>query len=490
MKEREIDLLDMMTEMLSRWKGLFVALIIGGVLMGGVSYIRSYQNLQKTQKVESNVEKGNEADIDGQLAALEKRVSDAKKAEVWVTIDDEEDCSLKTKYLQESVYMQLDPFNIEQIELVYNIQAGDESRSQRLGSLYQDMISNVGLYDWVEKKTGIGSSFVKELIYVEASSSIPFSNGELTGTFGSNSIKIKLMQKDEKACKQLADAVKSYMEQQQEKLSLEVGDHELRLISETIGIIMSETVMSQQIEYRNACYNLRSTIATAKAAFSEDQKQYYNLLTMKEGLGEEELTAKDEKKDQAVEESPTVSKKYILLGAVLFAFIYLAILMMKYIFNSKLRANDELQNLYSIPQIGAVVKDSKKKIFIDKWIDNLRHYGKRKFTAEQSMELAFAAVKIATVKNGLDSVGLLGCNLSAGADKVCGGLKAALEKEGIKVTVLDNVLYDAEAMEQVDALKGAVLVEKAGSTLYNEIIGELELLKRQEIPVLGGIIVE
>ena len=49
--------------------------------------------------------------------------------------------------------------------------------------------------------------------------------------------------------------------------------------------------------------------------------------------------------------------------------------------------------------------------------------------------------------------------------------------------------YDG-AMEKVSAAQGAVLVEKAGSTLYNEIVAELELLKRQEIPVLGGITVE
>lgn len=84
----------------------------------------------------------------------------------------------------------------------------------------------------------------------------------------------------------------------------------------------------------------------------------------------------------------------------------------------------------------------------------------------------------------------MGCSLSAGADVVCESLKAALEKEGITVTVLDNLLYNAEVMEKVETMADVVLVEKAGSTLYNEIASELALLKRQEITVLGGIIVE
>ena len=141
---------------------------------------------------------------------------------------------------------------------------------------------------------------------------------------------------------------------------------------------------------------------------------------------------------------------------------------MGYIFNSRIRVNDGLQDLYGIPQIGVVVKDSKKKLFLDRWVNGLRHYGKREFTAEQSMELVFAAIKIAAAKNGQNSICLM----------------------GLSVTILNNVLYDAEAMEKVSAAQGAVLVEKAGSTLYNEIVAELELLKRLEIPVLGGITVE
>ena len=38
--------------------------------------------------------------------------------------------------------------------------------------------------------------------------------------------------------------------------------------------------------------------------------------------------------------------------------------------------------------------------------------------------------------------------------------------------------------------KGVVLVEKADSTLYAEVARELELLRRQDIAILGGIIVE
>ena len=493
MEQREIDLLDMITEILSHWKGGLVALVLGAVLMGGFSYLRSYSNAQ--QAAQAVVEtKMDQAMVEKTLAELEDTMTDSDKAAVLNTLDDEREYFYKEKYMQEAAYMQLDPLSIAQTELVYKVQAEDERLAQQLGSVYEKMIDSVGLYDWVEQQTGIASAYLGNLITVKTNIGISYKDDEkniiLEGTFESDSLKVTIMQADESACSQLTDAVKSYIEQQQKKLAAEVGDHKLLLVSETSGITMNADVLDDQVKYGNAVSNARKAIADAKKEFNEQQQKYYDLLTWEDETEETEVDQAVTSEQQLVVASPSVSKKYVLLGAVLFAFIYVAALAMAYIFNSKLRVSDELQSLYHIPQIGVVVKDSGKKLIVDKWIDNLRHYDKRKFSAEQSMELAFAAVKIAAVKNGLNNICLMGCNLSAGAGSVCESLKAALEKEGITVTVLDNVLYNAEAMEKVDAMTGVILVEKAGSTLYNEIASELALLKRQEIAVLGGIVVE
>lgn len=387
--------------------------------------------------------------------------------------------------------MHLDPLNIARTELVYRIQAEDGSLAQRLGTVYKNIVGGVGVYDWVEQQAGIPAEYAAELISVSTDPAIFVGNGAQNISIGSDSLKVTVMQKDEKTCEQLAEAVNSYMEEQQKNLAEKLGSHELILLSETSGKIISTDTMVRQIDYGNQLINLKAGIASAKAGFTEDQQKYYDLLTWEEKAKEAEMDHKDAAtEEEPVLESPSVGKKYVLLGAVLFAFVYAGILFLLYIFNSKIRVSDELQNLYHIPQIGVVVKDSKKKFILDKWVDDLRHYGKRKFDAKQSMELAFAAVKIAAVKNKLNTICLMGCNLEAGAGSVCENLKTALEKEGINVTVLDNVLYNAESMEKVDTMTGVVLVEKAGSTLYNEIANELALLKRQDIAILGGIIVE
>lgn len=490
MEERKIDLLDMIADILSHWRGLLVALIIGAILMGGFSYVKSYRNVQSEQEAEEEPEL-DEMSVEEQLAQLEDSLSDSEKISVAATVDDEREYLYKDTYYRESIYMHLDPLNIARTELVYRIQAEDGSLAQRLGTVYKNIVGGVGVYDWVEQQAGIPAEYAAELISVSTDPAIFVGNGAQNISIGSDSLKVTVMQKDEKTCEQLAEAVNSYMEEQQKNLAEKLGSHELILLSETSGKIISTDTMVRQIDYGNQLINLKAGIASAKAGFTEDQQKYYDLLTWEEKAKEAEMDHKDAAtEEEPVLESPSVGKKYVLLGAVLFAFVYAGILFLLYIFNSKIRVSDELQNLYHIPQIGVVVKDSKKKFILDKWVDDLRHYGKRKFDAKQSMELAFAAVKIAAVKNKLNTICLMGCNLEAGAGSVCENLKTALEKEGINVTVLDNVLYNAESMEKVEAMTGVVLVEKAGSTLYNEVANELALLKRQDITVLGGIIVE
>jgi len=487
MEEREIELLDMIADILSHWKGILVALFIGAALMGGFSYVKSYCSVQNEQAIVPVVL--DRAAVDVRLEQIEATLKDSDKAAVLTTVDDEHEYLDKNKYVHESVYMQLDPLNVAQIELVYGIQAENESQAQRLGAIYVKLLDNVGLYDWVEQQTGIAAASVGELISVDTKLELPLGKEDKSVVLGSDTIKVTLIQADEATCEQFANAVKDYMEQQQKKLVAEVGDHALILLSETSGAVMDPDVMDDQIDYGNQISDIRSKIVSAKAEFTTEQQQYYDLLTWEETkeVAEDQT---DTTEEQPIPAPPSISKKYVLLGAVLFVFGYVGILFLMYIFNTRIRISDELQSLYHIPQIGVVVKDSKKKNILDKWVDDLRHYGKREFDAEQSMELAFAAVKIAAVKNKLSNVCLMGCNLSAGADNVCENLKTALEKEGIHVTVLDNVLYNAESMEKMDAVTGVVLVEKAGSTLYNEISDELALLQRQDITVLGGIVVE
>lgn len=99
-------------------------------------------------------------------------------------------------------------------------------------------------------------------------------------------------------------------------------------------------------------------------------------------------------------------------------------------------------------------------------------------------------MKLAARNQELEQVCLIGCHVAGAAQETCESIRTVLAKEQIETVMLNNVLYDAETMEKLEHVQGAVLVETAGSTLYEEIKEELSLLSRQHICVLGGIIVE
>lgn len=486
MEEREIDLFDLLIHLLSHWRGILVCMLAGALLLGGFSYERSYRRAGAAQGEQGL--QNDAAASEARLRELEEQLTDTEKAAVYSVIDDEREYATYRQYRETSLLMQMDSFKIPKVEMIYRIQGDDMGQSSTLKSVYEDLVNGVGLFQWVEEQTGISSACAGELILTQKKADISATDAALITAPGSVSLKVIVIHVDESECERLAQCVKDYIEQQHNQLTREVGAHEVVLLSESAGIVMDTGVMDRQLSYSNTEITLLTNCAKVKDAFTEAQQTYYDMLKAAdesaEEIGEPEAAAEQAKV------TPSVSKKYVLFGAVLFAFAYAGILFVIYILNGKLRAGDELQSLYNIPQLGLIVKGGGKKFFVDRWIDALRNRNKRRFTGEQSLELAAAAIKISAGKQNLDTVCLMGCDLKAGADVVCEELKERLAKENISVKILDNVLYDAQAMAELENVRGIVLVEKAMSTMYQEIARELELTSRQGIQVLGGIVVE
>lgn len=491
MEEREIDLIDLIADILSHWRGILVCMLIGALLMGAFSYVKSYP--AKPTKEGGTTVEAEAPTLEEQLAFLEEQMTESEKMAVLTVLDDEREYELYRKYKESSVVMQMDPYNIPKVCLIYSIQMDDMGQSGILRTVYEDLIRGTGLAEWVEKQTGISAGSVGELVGVTGQSNTLIINGAQETVQGNDCLWVRITHCDETECEKLAQAVKDYIRQQHTQLSRELGAHELTLLSESTSTVMDMSVRDQQISCSNTLLGILTNNAKARDAFTEAQKEYYGLLTQDEQDEPAESAgaeADGETEDEAVAK-PSISKKYVVVGAVLFAFIYAGVFFVLYVMNGKLRLADELQNLYHISQLGLVVKDSgKKKVFIDRWIDALRNRNKRRFTGDQSLQLAATAVKISAGKQGLDTVYLMGCDLKAGADAVCQKLKEILEQEKLTAVILDNVLYDAAAMEELEHAKGIVLVEKAMSTMYEEITRELELAARQGIVVLGGIVVE
>lgn len=478
MKEREISLIDLMVEILLKWRVIIVWMLVGGILMGGLSYVRSYRAAQAEE-----LQQEAENDVSHKLEELMEQLTETQYNNINMVLNYESFYEAESKYFQESARMKMNPLEIPKVEMTFQVVAEDIETARRIEQVYEDMVSG-GLIQWLAEgsQDGMSDSALSELIGLSRSS-----RGLLEG---GDTFCVRLCHISKEQCLQLAEKVDEYFQEQCSRLTRTMGDHQIQLVNQSFTFVMDEELLSSQRAKEIDIMNWNDKIVKLKDAFSEEEWQYYNYLTtgkiQEAPVGYQELAA-----IKVIE--PSVSVKYILLGMILFAFTYVFYVFIQYILSAKLRIADDINTLYGVPELGVipVEKSGKKPLaFVDGWILRLRDWNKRKFSVEEAMGLAAVAVKMAAKKEELNEICCIGCNLKANAVGTADAIQKVLEDANISMKVLNNVLYDQEAMEQLLSARGAFLLERAGETLYDEISREIELLHRQEIKVLGVIVVE
>lgn len=107
-------------------------------------------------------------------------------------------------------------------------------------------------------------------------------------------------------CDQLAEAVKEYMTEQQKTLEQRLGNHQLTLLSDTGATVADANLRNLQRNSVNDLATLATAVGNAKASLTEEQQQYYDLLTW-----EESEAIEAEQNDATGEQSaasPSISK--------------------------------------------------------------------------------------------------------------------------------------------------------------------------------------
>ena len=164
-----------------------------------------------------------------------------------------------------------------------------------------------------------------------------------------------------------------------------------------------------------------------------------------------------------------------------------------YVVNNRIKSEDPIEKLFKVAVIGVIpsIYENKRVFgFVDKWIISLRDRNKRVFSVDEAISLIVSRVKIQSSKDKVSKLVFVGCDLGKNVPVIPESMAEKLNSADINTSVLDNVLYDPENNEKLGKMDGAVIIEKAGKTLYSELTEEIELLKRQQIRLLGCVIVE
>ena len=483
MAEREIDIIDLMFHILLKWRVILVWMLVGGILMSGLSYVRSYQR----QKAWSEAGALEQQQDEGEY--LRGQLTDVQINNVNAALGYESGAEIWESYLHESVKMQIDALNEPRAVLTFKVVAEDSETAYQMEQIYEDAVLG-GLSLWLadDDQNEISAAAMSELAVLDKNSENNLTN--ITPYRDKDSFSIIIYHLSEEQCLELVEKVEEYLYNQNSHLVKTLGNHEIQLVNRTFSFVMDTILLGDQQDIQNNIITLNNNAAKLKNDFSDEEWQYYDYMKTKDVQEGSEV-------DQAVSASPdthpAVNVKYVLVGLFLFAFLYIVLAFVKYIMNGKLQLSDDVNTIYGVPGLGVIPQERNAKkafAFVDQWILKLRDWNKRKFAPDKAIGLAATTVKIAAKKEGLEEVCCIGCDMQDRALKVADDIQTVLKEENISMRVVNNVLYDQEAMEQLLSAKGAFLLERAEGTLYSEMERELEILRRQDIKVLGVIVME
>ena len=508
MKPREIDLVDLFVEILLQWRKIIVFMLVGAILFAGLGYARSQRTYQeqkaeaerleaRLQELQSN-EDGME-EVYPEKQWLEEQLTETEIASVNAVIATEAYRQERQSYWEQTILNRVDALAVPTAELTFHISADTKEDAYDIQKVYEDLLTSGDFYEYLAKKQGdLSAAQVKEIIALEHSS-----YGMLRGT---DLVSLYMINVDQDSCEKLAEEVAQYIQDRYQNVEDALGKHEIEVIANSYTTVFRTDILGLQKGATDEIASLNNNIRDAKNAFTDLQWRFYNYLTSGVAKGMPEEKEKEISPETAEEidsittelteansiSKPQMSVKYIVLGMVLAIFLCGVYYSVKFVFNEKIRSNDDMMELYGVPELGHIILEMKGKAFlgtIDKKILAIRYRGCRRFSQEEAINLTVAAIRIAAKKKEIQNFSIVGCAMAGESLNICCELINKLSEEGLTVNIINNILYDANSLEKLSDVKGVVMVGVAGETFYNEFFDEKELLDRQEIDQLGAILI-
>ena len=499
MEEREINLISLLFHVLLHWRSLIVAGLIGMFLACGSNVV----------KVASEVAvSGDEGPVtipDEDMVAVNVYANNIKMYE-----------SMQDAWA-ESEYMALDGNNVAKTGILLTVKGKKSDRMANIAKAYRELAVSTGAVDFICEAEGIQDAGIVELINVDTNANITNATstssiantyiGDITTYVYSESesecvipIYIEILGQDADASERRADLLVEYLNQVKSDVISDMGEHSLTILSRSTTVGLDSDVVNKQNAYYSTLSKLYDTIYSQKIKLSSVQLEYSKSVLNEVGeaeTGDESVNDASSAVDSdSVAESGVrsfISFKFLLIGLFFGVFCMTAFWSTLYIFSNKLKVEDSIERLFNVSVVGIIPAEYEKKRifgFVDKCIMSIRDRNKRVFSVDEAVSLVASRIKVQSTKDKVSKLVFVGCDLGKNVPVIPRTMAEKLSSEEIKASVLDNVLYDPENTEKLGEMDGAVIIEKAGKTLYSELAEEIELLKRQQIKILGCVIVE
>ena len=502
MGEMEIDLRNLFLRICLEWRKFLAFMLAGAILVGGIAGIRSYLEVSQMKKpAQMSLDEYEQLQIE-KLEKANSKLEEREIVEVRTAFQTYQDAvynyDAALKYQEDSIKMHLNPNAVPTLNVSYYVDNHYEAsypvidKANNIDAICNAVSSAISSEETCGKISG-RLGWDKENKYVS----------ELISTWSENGIlHVMFFAPSREACEGMRDAVSEVVREQPVNLQETFGDFDITLLEERFDLSVNSDLQSIQENQKTYTDNAKSTYENAGSSLNQKQKKSFDALVELFEIRDKYFAGEGDELDEQLEmpKPDYFQLKYIVIGAFAGIVLLGAWIVIRYLSSARLHVADDLESVYGIDVLA--VADLKKSVlgfgkngkkkhfgFVDELFLRIFGYANAP-DEERAGSLASAEIAATAKKAGMKRVYVASTVCTESCRKIRNLLR---EQLGCNLEIAFNkerLLESPEELEHMVEYDGLVLVEECGESVYGDVKQVVASCKRNDVSVIGGIVIE
>lgn len=428
-----INIKEIIWDLLGQWKAVFITALLMMVLVAGAKYAKDMKGYEEVQ-AEKNAGAQSQAPAEERIDEVLNELPDDERATVITMVKQNEWIESEKEYINDSILMNTDPANQRTLVADYYISADEDSESARTSLVYaysaqlkdESSLKNIGkVID-----PDADSKYIAELITVKNEDRLTASKSDV--------IEIQIVLPESADAGEVEAALTAELKGYTAELGSKICPHSIDILSTGVAYLYNKNAVDNRTNILYSIYNLQNNTKNMKSSLSDGQKTALeSIMAIKTAArAASDIEEGSEESAGTKDGKPGISKKYALLGFVLGALMYAFIYLMLVIFKGRINNANDAEYYTQARLLGEVYSKEEHKGFKallhSVFVDKLRYEGK--LDEDEQLRKAASAVDVACKHARIDSVS---CLCFSEPMKAAEKVIEAIQGKDIKISLMD-----------------------------------------------------
>lgn len=480
-------------ELLSQWKAILIVSIITMLVVTGLKYARDTKSYNSWLDERTQMDAQSELSMEEKIDTILGPLSDGDKSDVEYVIKEKEWIRTQRDYLNKSILLNVDPTNQRTISLNYRI-TSSESRNLTalvyayLGHLYDsDVLERVGSVIDPEAD----GRYIAELINYDINK---YTNigADITDIV----VEVRIVIPEDVEAESVERILTACLKEYTSELSRQIGENQIAYLSLKEFRRFNNEATNNKTNITYSIYNIQNNIKNGSSLLSDEANAAIEAIDAIMAA-EYEAASKDERSNNAdilIDDNdlakPGISKKFALLGFVLGAMIYAFFYMLLVVMKGNITSSADVGYYTGNRLLGEIYKQIDHKgistLFCSRFVNAWRYRDLQ--DEEKQLSRVVSSVEAICKHIDVDKISFL-CtsNYSDVEIALVDAISKSCNEHGIVSETLE-ISEDLNEM-QLESAKNGIIIAGRGSqaSLLTKIT---ELCSSFDVRLLGDIYVQ